>query len=401
MTPKLRPIQFQQVQYENQPMWFLNDPHQLTDHQMVLPYPLAKMVSMMDGTRSVAMLHQIIKSEARADVPLSAVTDAICRLDEALLLDNVRSQAAIEQIKAAWSAQEFRPPIFSGVSYPENSAELHTFLEAYSAEDTELAEWDEWHGRAIVAPHIDYQRGGHVYAKVWQRAKAAINDADLILIWGTDHKGGPASLTLSSIPYATPYGILPTDKSIVDELAATIGLDAAYELELNHKQEHSIELAAVWLHHLHRETCPVIPILIGSFYQFTPNGHPSSDPTIVAFLDKLRELTVGKKVLSIASVDLAHVGPAFDSDYFMGPPEREALRVFDDRLMGTIERGDKEAFYQQLASDRNANNVCGFSPTYLMLDYLGETKGRRVAYDQCSADQQDLSVVSICGMLLD
>ena len=401
MNLKLRQVQFQQVQYQNQPMWFLDDPHRLTERQMVLPYPLARMVSMMDGSRSVAVLHQIVQSEARADVPLSAVTDAIQQLDEALLLDNERSQAAIAKIKAEWSAQAFRPPAFAGLSYPDNSAELDTFLQAYSADDTELAEWGAWHGRAIVAPHIDYQRGGPVYAKVWQRAAAAINEADLILIWGTDHKGGLASLTLSSIPYATPYGILPTDQALVDELAATIGQDAAYALELNHQQEHSIELAAVWLHHIRRESCPVIPILIGSFHHFTPDGHPKRDPNIVAFLDKLKALTAGKKVLSIASVDLAHVGPAFDSDYLMGPPERAALRDFDDRLMGTIERGDKEAFYQQLAADRNANNVCGFSPTYLMLDYLGETQGQRVAYDQCSADQQDLSVVSICGMLLD
>ena len=401
MNPKLRPVQFQQVRYENQPMWLIDDPLKLTDQQMVLPYPLARMVSMMDGTRSVAVLHQIVKSEARSSVPLSAVTEAIRQLDDACLLENARSQQAIEQVRVDWRAQDFRPPVFAGLNYPEDSAELHTFLEGYSADDADLTNWDAWHGRAIVAPHIDYQRGGHVYAKVWQRAKAAIKDADLILIWGTDHKGGAASLTLSSIPYATPYGILPTDKQLVDQLAETIGVEAAYRLELNHQQEHSIELAAVWLHHLRRESCPVVPILIGSFYQFTPDGHPSSDPTIVAFLDKLKELTAGKNVFSIASVDLAHVGPAFDSNYLMGPPEREALRAFDDRLMGTIETGDKEAFYQQLASDRNANNVCGFSPTYLMLDYLGETQGQRVAYDQCSADPQDLSVVSICGMLLE
>ena len=118
-------------------------------------------------------------------------------------------------------------------------------------------------------------------------------------------------------------------------------------------------------------------------------------------MDKLRDLTKGKKVFAIASVDLAHVGPAFDSDYAMDAARKAALADSDRQLMQAIADGDTEHFYQQLASTRNENNVCGFSPTYLMLDFLGQTKGVQVAYDQCSADADDTSTVSICGILLE
>lgn len=401
MNPKLRPINFRPVTYQNQQMWLLEDSLQLGTEQLILPYHLARIVSMMDGNQSSAQLHQQLTAEAGEPVPRHIIDNAIQQLDDNYLLDNARSQAAIKQLKTDWQAQPFRPPAFAGHSYPDKPRALESFLNNYSSDDDDLATWPDWHGRAIVAPHIDYQRGGHVYAKVWQRARAAIHDADLILIFGTDHKGGRASLTLSSIPYATPYGILPTDQTLVDELAATIGEQDAFALELNHKQEHAIELAATWLHHIRRECCPVVPILIGSFHHLTPHGHPSNDPTIVAFMDRLRELTRGKKVFSIASVDLAHVGPAFDSDYLMDDARKRSLAQTDAQLMQAVAAGDKERFYQQLASTRNANNVCGFSPTYLMLDYLGDTTGVEVAYDQCSADSDNTSVVSICGILLE
>ncbi len=381
-------------------MWLIDDPLQLSQKQMILPYPLAKMISEMDGTKTLDALYRLLSAESDSPVSFTIVTDALAQLDENFLLENSFSSAKVADIEQAWREQPFRPPVFAGQTYPDDPAKLDQTLAAYSVGDDDLANWSEWAGRAIVAPHIDYQRGGHVYAKTWQRAKKGLESADLILIWGTDHKGGAGSLTLSSIPYATPYGILPTDDHIVRELAAAIGEDAAYELELNHRTEHSIELAATWLHYLRRESCPVLPILVGSFYHFTPNGDPLSDPKIATFMRRLKELTAGKKVFSVASVDLAHVGPAFDSPYEMDERRKQHLRQTDAQLLGAIERGDKERWFDLLAYNRNANNVCGFAPTYLMLDYLGETSGARVGYEQCSADPADTSIVSIGGVLL-
>lgn len=381
-------------------MWLLDDSLKLSNQQIFLPYALARVVSMMDGTHSIRQLHKMLSLEAGEQLPRSILDDALRQLDDNLLLDNVKSQMAVAEIKRTWQEQPFRPIAFAGHGFPAHANDLEPFLDHYSHDDEALRDWPDWHGRALISPHIDYQRGGPVYAKVWQRARAAINDADLILIFGTDHRGGPASLTLSSIPYATPYGILPTDSHIVTELANTIGHHNAFELELNHRNEHAIELAATWLHHIRRESCPVVPILVGSFHHFTPDGHPSDDPNITNFISKLRELTAGKKVFSVASVDLSHVGPVFDNDYLMDDARREALAASDGKLMHAITLGEHETFYKQLATTRNENNVCGFSPTWLMMEYLGDTRATSIAYDQCPADPENTSTVSICGMLI-
>ncbi len=45
------------------------------------------------------------------------------------------------------------------------------------------------------------------------------------------------------------------------------------------------------------------------------------------------------------------------------------------------------------------NNVCGLPPIYLALRLLGETAGETVAYDQCPADEENTSWVSVAGMV--
>jgi AmmeMemoRadiSam system protein B len=230
--------------------------------------------------------------------------------------------------------------------------------------------------------------------------------ADLVLIFGTDHNGGRGSVTLTPLPYATPYGVLPTDAELIDRLAAALGPEAAFAEELNHRQEHSVELSAVWLHHVFHTAgvapCPMVPILVGSFHHFvTGGGHPSADTRLSRFLDTLRRETAGRRVLAVGSVDLAHVGPAFGDTFGMDAPRRERLRAEDEALMASVMAGDAAGFYERIAAVEDRHRICGLSPLYLMLSYLGPTSGQQVAYDHCPANAADTSLVSICGLLLD
>jgi AmmeMemoRadiSam system protein B len=263
-----------------------------------------------------------------------------------------------------------------------------------------------WHGRGLITPHIDFPRGGHVYAQVWQRARPAILDADLVIIFGTDHNGGPGTFTLTRQDYATPYGVVPTDTALVDELAAALGPDAVFAEELHHQQEHSLEFAVVWLHHIYQQAGipprPVVPILLGSFHHFLHNGgHPATDPLLRQAIAQLQAATAERKVLAVASVDFAHVGPAFSDPFVMDERRRNALRQEDEQLMHAITQGDAARFYDRIAAVQDQNRICGFSPIYLMLQYLGATEGVSIAYDQCSADEEAHSLVSIAGIFLE
>jgi AmmeMemoRadiSam system protein B len=255
-------------------------------------------------------------------------------------------------------------------------------------------------GSGLVSPHIDYARGGSVYAQVWNQAEDAIRSAELAVIFGTDHFGGDASITLTRQNYATPFGVLPTARGIVDELAAAIGEPSAFDGELRHRGEHSVELAAVWLHHTREEReCEVVPILCGSFARFTSGlAEAAEDERINRMVSILRKHMAGRRTVVVAAADLAHVGPAFGGEP-VDLAGRARLQESDAELIDRMCDGDSEGFLEAIRREEDRNNVCGVSPIYLALRTLDGTHGRFVAYDRCPADERGTSLVSVCGII--
>lgn len=384
-------------------MWLLRDPLQLSERQLLLPEPMALLAELCNGRRTLPDIERDFQARTGVALDRETIDSALAQLDEAFLLDNARAGRRQQEVLRAYRAQGVRSPALAGHSYPADPLELTQLLQSYGEEEHVSG---AWHGRALVSPHIDYQRGGHVYARVWNQAAAAVLAADLVVILGTDHMGGPGSITLTELPYATPYGVLPADSGLVDRLARAIGPDFAFADELNHRQEHSVELSAVWLHYLTERAGiapkPMVPVLVGSFQHFLRNGrHPAGDQRLAAFVAALRAEAQTRRIVTVASVDLAHVGPSFGDPFGMDGPRRESLAGQDAALVAAALKGNAQRWYAEIAAVGDRNRICGFSPTYLLLDMLGETSGVQVAYDQCPADGHDLSLVSICGLLLD
>lgn len=381
-------------------MWLARDPLELTNQQLILSPALAQMLVFCDGQHTVQEVQTLFEQQVGLPVELDTMTNTLARLDEIYLLDNERSRGAIAEQLEAYRRQPHRPPALAGSGYPAEPAQLRETFRAYGRQD-DLDGWQPWSGRGLISPHIDYFRGGSVYAQVWRRAEAAVREADLVLIFGTDHNGSSGSITLTRKPYATPYGVLPNDLALINTLADACG-PQLLDQELHHRREHSVELSAVWLHHIRGQNPPpMIPILCGSFHEFVVNNHhPADDALHNTFVETLRRETAGKKVLAVASVDLAHVGPAFGDEFAMDAQRRACLAERDQVLMAAIAQGDGASFYRQIAAFQDRDRICGFSSIYTMLRYLGPTQGIQVAYDQCPADVDNASLVSICGMLL-
>jgi AmmeMemoRadiSam system protein B len=240
-----------------------------------------------------------------------------------------------------------------------------------------------------------------VYARVWQRAARAVREADLAIILGTDHFGGNG-LNLTRQNYATPFGSLPTPREIVDELAEAVGPQAAFNGELRHKGEHSVELAAVWLHFMRGgQPIEMLPILCGSFAAYMQDGaRPTQDEAIEAAIAVLRRGMQGRRAIVVAAGDLAHVGPAFGGAP-LDEAGREKLKQSDDELVGLMSAGDAEGFLDAIKQVGDCNNVCGVSPIYLTLRLLAPVGGEAVAYDLCPADEEGTSVVSVCGVVFE
>jgi hypothetical protein len=205
---------------------------------------------------------------------------------------------------------------------------------------------------------------------------------------------------------------LPTATDVVEAIAATIGEEAAFAEEIHHRREHSIELAAVWLHHVRGgQPCQIVPILCGSFRHFVenaagaqglapPQADPATDPTLNATLDALRAAIAGRRVVIVAAADLAHIGPAFNDSFPIDRIRYAQLQAADEILIQTITDGDADAFFHTIAAEGDRRNVCGLPPIYLTLRLLkGNVRGELTGYDRCPADEQNTSFVSVCGMV--
>ena len=256
----------------------------------------------------------------------------------------------------------------------------------------------------LISPHIDYARGWHTYADTWQKAREAVEEAELVIVLGTDHSGSPGSLTLTRQDYATPWGVLPTDVQLVDGLAEIIGEGPAFAEEVHHIGEHSIELAAVWLHYVAgREPKPLLPILCGPNYDSASDGSGDGEKWdeggLKGALDSLMEIAAGPRVLVVAAGDLSHVGPAFGDPAPIDVSGRATVEAQDHEWLNVACSGSSELLEKHMLQHGDSTRICGAAPIHYMLSVLQGAQGTVVAYEQCPADEQFGSLVSVAGAL--
>jgi AmmeMemoRadiSam system protein B len=395
--PRLRLVDAKPISYQGETYLLLRDPLGLTEKTLLVPQPMIPALTLCDGTRSLATLRAALAIRFGLFLPTQRIEEFLNTLDDALLLENDRSRQARAVAQNQFRQAAFRPPANAGTTYPEEKTKLAAFLQTYldqTGQDSRL----DGGVRGIISPHIDYERGGPVYAQVWSQAAESVRAADLAILFGTDHfsEGHPVTLTRQN--YATPFGMLPTDTAIVDALADVLGVEEAYAGELHHRSEHSIELATVWMHYI-RKGRPIhmVPILTGSL---EAGEHPLSGPRLEEFLNALRAGMQGRKAIVVAAGDLAHIGPAFDTEP-VNPGSLILLKDADSELIQAMCQGNAEGFYQAIQYVQDRNNVCGVAPIYLTLRLLAPLRGNQHGYAVCPADHANTSVVTICGVTLE
>lgn len=397
--PKLRPVEAHPIVHGGRPSVLLRDPLRLSRRTVVVPRDLAPVLVLCDGTFPRAAMSEALARHFGLRADIDIIDTLLAALNDACLLDNDRSREAELRALDQYRAAPFRSPAMAEAVYPAAPDALRGVLDGYLRAEPDVRPATA--GRGLFSPHIDYARGGPVYARVWKRAAALANDVDRFVIFGTDHFGEPGRITLTRQHYATPYGVLPTDRAAVDALAAALGPDRAFGGELRHRDEHAIELVAVWLHHLRGgKPCTVVPILCGGFGRFVAgDADPRDEPAFERLLAALDAVTAGADHAVVVSGDLSHVGPAFG-----GAPVDDAawgaVQAADDGVLGRLCDGDADGFFATIAEAGDAHNVCGLPPGYLALRFMGPgVRGEAVGYERCPADDARTSWVSVGGVV--
>ena len=247
--------------------------------------------------------------------------------------------------------------------------------------------------KAIVAPHIDFHRGGPAYAWAYKNL-AESEGADLYIILGTSHCGGEMPYILTLKDFETPLGTVSTDREFVQRLQSQNQADFFAD-EYLHRGEHSIEFQVLYLKYIAQKRAEltgeaerpfkIVPILVSSFHALMmAKKLPETSDRIATFLRNLRSLAEAdqRRVCYVAGVDLAHVGQQFGD---REPVDDAFLRWVGDEDQKLVERLaalDAPGFFHEIAKDEDKRKICGFSPLYSLIHLLDGARGNNLHYGQ-------------------
>ncbi|PWU24661.1 MAG: AmmeMemoRadiSam system protein B [Candidatus Rokuibacteriota bacterium] len=390
--PRLRMLEAFPVAQNGQQLIALRDPAGFTEQVLVLPTALLDLVSLFDGEHSVSQIQDILRGR-HGDAPTALqIERLVTSLDDAGFLEGERFEARRRAIEEGWARNPLRPAVHAGGAYESDASALSLQIEGFfrdpdgpgpladrPAASTEPAL------RGLIAPHIDFHRGGPLYAWAY-RELLARSDADLFVILGTCHAGmaDPFAVTLKA--YDTPLGAASVDLDFYEDLRRRYG-DDLLGSEAAHRNEHSIEFQTVMLRHLlgrHR-AFSIVPVLASYLHEAVwSRGDPERDPRVPRFLDALLGAMAAsrRRICVIAGVDLAHVGPRFGDRELNTPQSLEAVATADLAMLEAVTGGDATAFYAAVVHDRDRRRICGLSPIYTFLRALPGVHGRLLRYRQ-------------------
>ncbi|OGR48387.1 MAG: AmmeMemoRadiSam system protein B [Elusimicrobia bacterium GWC2_65_9] len=376
-------------------VFVLRDLEELSDNPLALSAGGMLLVSLLDGRRTAAQVREIFKKSTGADIGLPLILELVSALDDAGYLETPAVAARRKTALDAFRASPRRPAVFAGPSYPAETLALGGVLDGYFK-----AEKGPGKGKAakptraaplgLIAPHIDFARGGPAYAWAYH-ALSERAPPDVIIALGVAHVSPDAPWTFTPKRYETPLGAMEVDAELYDDLTAKVWYDPRAD-EWVHKNEHSLEFQAAWLRHLWGDrTPPWVPILVSSFERFSPDEAPSQIPTLEKALQDFEEVVraharKGRRVMVLAGIDLAHVGARFGDKFEVTPALEMKVEAADRESLVDAMALDADGFYRSIVGGGHWRKVCGLSALYTGLRLIrsleGSQAGRLLTYGQ-------------------
>ena len=393
------------VTLEGRNMIFVQDGQRLSQGVFIPHQVFARFVSFFDGGHSIRDIQYEAMRQYGELVYTEQIEAVIQELDKALLLESPRFCETLDRLKEDFRKGDCRPAFFAGKSYPENRDQLHDQLEVYFSEaDGIPGPADEGEQteelRGILAPHIDFQRGGPCYARAYTLL-SKVPPADVYVILGVAHAPSEMRFAVTAKDFETPFGIAQTDKEFVNILSKHCSWNI-FQDEFLHRSEHSVEFQIVFLQHVLglSQHARIVPILCGSFDHYLAQQRPpEDDPMVSEFLEGLKSAVDASKgrVRFIAGVDLSHIGPQFGDPEPADTVFRSQIRQDDLEVLDKAATLDTGGFFQLLKRHGNRYRICGFPAIYIFLKTIDASHGEVLTYDQ-GPTPDGQSVVSFAAM---
>jgi MEMO1 family protein len=394
--PKLRPIEAFPVQQDGKTLIYLKDPLNLATPIAISPVGYF-IISHLDGRHSHIDIQEVYARQFGSLLLSDDLKMFVDMLDQYYYLQSERFENYRNEVMREFRRLPTRAPAHVGGVYKADPKELTDQLDGYfSAPDgpgLPSMQSKCITPKAIVAPHIDFHRGGTAYA--WAYKTLAESDgADLYILLGTSHCGGQTPYILTVKDFDTPLGRVETDKQFVSLLQSDLSEDCFVD-EYLHRGEHSLEFQVVFLKYIAQKRSEltgqpekpfkIVPILVSSFQSaLISRTVPEADSAVGNFLRTLRKMAEQepRNVCFVAGIDLAHVGRQFGDEEPINDDFLKWVETEDRELVSRLIELDAPGFFQGLAKDRDRRRICGFSPLYSLIHLLDGVQGKPLKYSQ-------------------
>lgn len=308
-------------------------------------------------------------------------------LDENFLLQTSRFEERWKEVEEQWALSKVREPAFSGSAYPQDPLRLKEVLQGFF----ELKEVPEFPGiKGIIAPHIDFQRGGGCYGSAYAVLKGKPAPS-LVAVFGTCHQRIKRPFSLTDKTFKTPLGLVEVDQEALVELKKAFPYDPLEESIL-HRKEHTIEFQLPFLQLIWGDCFKLLPILC----------RPPQDDEEEEFLRSvkaLKEILGQREAFVVVSADLAHVGPQFGDPDPVDPLDLPLLAQKDKEMLSFVEAGDAMRFLGYIRAEGDKRRICGVGPIFAALKVLEPVRSRLLDYRQWR-DPHGIAVVTFASLAL-
>jgi len=382
--PRLRPVEVFPSEKDGQQIIVVQDPSGLATGPLVISAAGLLILSLLDGEHGEAEIREAFAAQFGQELDASQLADMVEQLDAAHYLDSDNFAAFYGLLVDEYRSSPVR---VSGdaASFGADGDDLDAMLgrmlrqcdvSRVGAKDRRLV--------GLVAPHLDYMRGGPGYANAY----AALVDAGPIerfVILGTNHCGRATSVVATGKDFRTPLGTTTTDRDFLLGVEERCGWDLC-EHEFDHLREHSIELQVLILQHLFgAENFQIVPFLChdpcGPTGTAPYDGHGVDlrvfGETLGALIREDRTPTI-----VLTGADLSHIGWRFGDEndldeVFLAEVERQ-----DRELLTSVVAGEPSAFVQALVDRKNSTRVCSAGCLYALMAALPYAQAELLSYHQ-------------------
>jgi AmmeMemoRadiSam system protein B len=363
---------------------------------------LLEIVSLFDGEHTLADVQTVLMQRHGQRVTSADIESIAASLDEHGFLDSPRFAERVTAIESEFRAAPTRPAAHAGGAYHGEPKALRQAMDAFFAPPAGPGPIGRPRPgrpvRGVIAPHIDFHRGGPGYAWAYREVGETCH-ADVFVIFGTCHAGLGHPFALTRKDYETPLGPARVDREFVDAVVRR-SRQECFGSELGHRTEHSIEFQAVFLRYLFggRREFTIVPVLASFAHEALARGRePEADARVPRFLDAVMETATasGRRVAFGAGADLAHVGPRFGDADPVSPAELARIEREDRAMLETVTRADAGAFFASVAADGDRRRICGYSPIYALLRCLSGATGVLRHYGQWPDPQAVVTHASV------